>query len=371
MIPVNAQHYSLSDGCRWAWHNPHITRRIANEQRITISKSKASVSHKTGRTQKRPARPRISLSDTLSNLQLLLRVPSFSRLPLQVRFFCGDVYRKWQSWTERANGSIEGAFQVVLDLKKPEGTINNGEVPVTAKAEGKRKREQLGKGGIEGLDIGYSELKDHVEKSIAFLAEDEDRKCALCAKPLGPTTAMALTCPRENCRTASHMICLAIRFIEDEGVGAAITPISGRCPGCNTELQWIDLTMELSLRARGEKEVAQMMKKPKARKIKVPRTKSAATSPLQAHSVIEEDIEGPDEDLVEADMRALDASDESLPDDWQHQDDDGVDKMSVISGHSSLSNEVEATSPIGCSSTVRKLPAVIEDSEWDDAELLD
>lgn len=238
-------------------------------------------------------------------------------------------------------------------------------------AKAKRKREALGKGGIEGLDVGYSGLQNHVEKSIFFLTEDEALKCAICAQTLGPNTTMALLCPQADCRTASHTACLATKFIEDEGAGAAIIPVSGRCPGCKEELQWIDLIKELSLRARGEKQVAQIMKKPKERKAKVSETKKAAAPDIDAHIVVEEFVADPDEDLVQFEMRAPEASDDSLPDDWEYQDDDDGDRMSVMSGHSALSDDVEATSPTKRSSTVLKLPAVIEDSECDDKESLD
>lgn len=259
---------------------------------------------------------------------------------------------------------------MLLDLRQPEEIINDGEPPMSTHAKGERRREALGNGGIQGLDVGYSELKDHVEKSIFFLAEYEALKCAICAKNLDPETAMALVCPQEGCKTASHMTCLATKFIEDEGGGAAITPISGRCPGCKEELQWIDLIKEVSLRARGEKEVAQLMKKPKERKSQKPKAKNATASQFEAHTEVDKDGANPDEDLVEANMRALDASDESLPDDWQYQDDDD-DMMTVMRGHSALPDGIKAASPTRRSSTTSKLPTVIEDSEWDDAELSD
>ena len=313
----------------------------------------------------------MSLTDELSNLHLLLRVPSFSRWPLQVRFFCEDVYRTWQGWSERVDGSIRNGIKVLLDLKQPEKITNDGETHMSTQAKGKRKRETLGRGGIEGLNVGYSELKKHVEKSSFLIAENEALKCAICAKTLGAQAAMALVCPQERCRTVSHMNCLATKFVEDEGVAAAIIPISGRCPGCKEELQWIDLMKELTLRARGDKAVTQMMEESKERKIKMPKTKNAAASQNGVHTVAEEDIANPDGDLVEADICALGALDESLPDDWHYQDNDVDDMMSVMSGHSALSDDVEATNPTERSSAAPKLPVVIEDSDGDDAELLD
>ena len=347
-------HRSLSDRShRWAWNNPHITKRIAPEQRISFPKSSTK-----GSKRKRPVKPQMQIKDKLSNLHLLLRVPSFARWPLQVRFFCEDVYGKWQKENQRANATIRSGIKVILDSKKPEEVISHGEPSMSTKANGNRKQHALGKGGIDGLALGYSELKKHVEKSSFSLAEDEALKCAVCANSLGSKATMALVCPHKDCKTASHMTCLATEFIKDEGAGAAVTPISGRCPGCKEELQWIDLIKELSLRARDQNEVAKIMKKPKERKTK------------QAHN-FEEAVADPDEDLVGVDLRVLDASDESLPDDWDYQDhDDGM--VLALSGHSTLSYGAEAaTTTTERPSTAPKLPAVIEDSEVDDAEFSD
>ena len=336
---------------RWAWNNPHITKRIAPEQSISFPKSP-----KKGSKRKRPVKPQMHIMDTLSNLHLLLRVPSFARWPLQVRFFCEDVYGKWHKENHRIHATIRSGIKVILDSKQPEEVTSHGEPSMSTKVNG--KRHALGKGGIEGLALGYSGLKKHVEKSSLSLAEDEAVKCAVCANSLGSKTTMALVCPHKDCRTASHMTCLATKFIKDEGAGAAVTPISGRCPGCKVELQWIDLTKELSLRARGQNEVAKLMQKPKERKTK------------QVHES-DEDVADPDEDLVGVDLRVLDPSDESLPDDWDYQDhDDGV--VSVLSGHSTLSYGAEVATSISTRpSTAPKLPAVIEDSELDDAEFSD
>ena len=310
------------------------------------------------------------LTDKLSNLHLLLRVPSFSRWPLQVRFFCEDVYREWQVWNERANGSIRSGIKVLLDLKQPKEIINDGEFPMSTKAIGKRKREALGKGGIGGLDVGYSELNYHVEKSIFFIAKDETLKCAVCANNLDSKTAMTLVCPENDCSIASHMTCLATKFIEDDEAGAAVIPISGKCPGCKAELRWIDLIMELSLRSRGQKEVAQIIKKPTESKTRLPKLEKALVSQLEAQNLEVEQVADPDDGLVGVDILAPHVSDESLPDDWQYQDDDD-DMLSIVSGHSTLSDGVEAESPTKRSLTATRLPAVIEDSELDDVEFSD
>ena len=78
----------------WAWHNAHLTRHITPDERISFATTRTKT-NKTGKVSRRPGRPRTSLTDKLSNLHLLLRVPYFSQWPLEVRFFSEDVYKVW------------------------------------------------------------------------------------------------------------------------------------------------------------------------------------------------------------------------------------------------------------------------------------
>src|SRR3954463_5640552 len=64
---------------RWAWQNTHLTRHIPEPQRLTEARTTVRISPRSGKPRKRPARPRISLTDKLSNLHVLLRVKSFER----------------------------------------------------------------------------------------------------------------------------------------------------------------------------------------------------------------------------------------------------------------------------------------------------
>lgn len=349
----------------WAWHNPHITKRISNEQRITLP---VKASPKPGRNRKK-TRPRTSLTDKISNLHLLLRVSSFARWPLQVRFFCKDVYQVWQRWNERVNGSISNRIKILLDEKQTEEPIDGNEISVSTQAKGKRKREALSKGGVDGLDVGYSGLKGHVEKSILLLAEDEALNCAVCSKTLGPYPRMALICPRESCRTASHMTCLAAKFRMDEGQDSSVVPTSGMCPICKEDLQWVDLVKEMSLRARGEKEVAQLMKKPRERKVNVPKAVKLSASHINPYDDNDETDADRDNDLGEDALQVGAAEDDDLHDDWYIQEDDD-DMISVTSAASGFSDN-DVASPTKPAKAVSQLAVVIENSDWDDAELLD
>lgn len=273
----------------------------------------------------------------------------------------------WQRWSERVDGEIRGGIKIFLDVKQVVRTIDGGEIPMRTQAKGKLKREAIGNGGIEGLNVGYSESKCHVEKSIFLLGGDEVTRCAVCSEIIGPSAALALVCPAENCKAVSHMSCLAPSFLVDEGGRSAIVPTSGKCPKCRSELQWVDLVKEMSLRANGEKEVAQLMKKPRERKAKVPKSSKAKSSHSKQDKFDEEDDDQAESSVEDA-FHAGTIEDDALPDDWYYQGDED-DMTSAASG---FSDGVEAASPkIAASLAAPKSGVVVEDSEWDEKDLLD
>ena len=346
---------------RWAWQNTHLTRRIAEDQRITLRETKIRVSAKTGRTRRRPARPRVSLVDKLSNLHLLLRVPSFSPWPLEVRFFCEDVFQVWQRWCARVDDEIRPGIKVILDLKKAAAPMQDDGPSTSARAASvKWKQSKLGQGGVDGIDVGYRSMKGYVEKSLFLLAEGESIKCAVCAEELGTQVTTAVVCSNEGCRTASHMTCLAQRFLGEDGPDRPVVPTTGSCPRCKAALNWMDLVKEMTLRTRGEKEVEQLMRKPRERKTKVPKGKSTLPSDLVGNSDDDDDTDG---SLVGADI----VDEPLLDDDWVYRDEDDDDMISVTTAESAS----RAPSPARVEKSDWKLEMVIEDSDWDNAEVLD
>ncbi|KAL6722179.1 Structure-specific endonuclease subunit SLX1 [Lecanora helva] len=338
----------------WAWHNPHITKKIAKEERISMPVFEIS-------NPKRPKRPRASLEKHLSNLDLLLRVPSFARWPLQLRFFSEKVYGEWQKSIEKKNSGLSTGIKVVLDFKQPKHINEHDENSMSSHAKGKRKRAMLGKGGVEGLDVGYDHLKSHVQKSTSFLAKEKLITCAICRESMGLSLKMALVCPKEACRAVHHMNCLAARFLHDRCDVQSAVPVSGTCPGCQAELQWIDLVKEMSLRMRGGKELDRLMKKPRGRQLEASKADALLTSGLNDNSVQADGLEDNHMDPVVAEK------DDSLPDDWFYQEDD--DMIFITSTGSGVSDKVKIPSPRKPISTPPRLKAVIEDSEWSDAEL--
>ena len=351
-----------------------MTKKIAHAQRITIAETGEKVSRKTGRKRKRPVRPRISLTEELSNLHLLLRVPGFVRWPLHVRFFCEDVYQKWHRWDQTVDGTLRSGTKIILDVAQGIETIEQGEAPGSIQVKAKRKRDVLDKGDIQGLDIGYGDLKAHVEKSIVLLAEDGARSCAICARNLGVEKMLALVCPREACKAVFHLCCLAVKFLEDDSLGDPIIPTSGSCPECKAELQWIDLVKEMSLRARGEKEVAQLMKNPRERNAKVAKMSkiaaAAASSQAEVNNSEDTNSTDADEDIDKDPAVAADIEEDPLPDDWQFQIDDDDDIASVTSATSGFPDREDTVSPSKAFAGAPILKVIIEDSEWDDVESL-
>lgn len=336
-----------------------------------MKKSRVYTNQKTGRSRRRPTRPRTSLIDRLSNLHLLLRVRSFARWPLEVRFFCQDVYDVWLRWSERTHGEIRAGINILLDLERFDKSPEDDEPPPSTQAKQRRKKSMIGKGGVDGVDVGYSTLKDHLEKSRFLLAKGERNSCVICAKDFGSRSVMALVCPHKSCSAAFHMTCLARHFLIVEEQKTSIIPTSGKCPQCESKLQWIDLVKELSVRIRGDDEIARLMKKPEARQGKAAKSKKTSSSHFITDTTENEIYKDHDRELKEGSLSALSDLDEPLSDGWQYLDQDEDDGVSVASGISEYSDCLEAKIPARSEAREPSLEIVIEDSDWDDAKALD
>lgn len=276
------------------------------------------------------------------------------------------MYDIWVRWSERIDGQIRSGIKILLDVKQPEEPLATEEVPPSAQIKPKRKSKVVGKGGVDGVDVGYSKLKGYLEKSLFLLAESESNSCAVCVEDLGVRDAMVLVCSHENCRSTFHLTCLAKRFLNAENQEELVLPTSGTCPQCGSELRWIDLVKEMSLRIRGENDVARLMKKPKVRQTK---TSTIKKTLLLVDGTENKDGSDYDQDSTNDDSDAAKDLEEPLPDDWQYQEDED-DAMSLASAVSD-SSYPDAPSPTRTRAPELRLGIVIEDSDWDDAEILD
>ena len=300
---------------------------------------------------------------------MLLRVPSFARWPLQVHFFCEDVHRVWRTWCERVDGVIRNDLHVTFDQAQ---SVNPLKEPTHPNARGKRVLDTQSAGGgiVSSLDVGYGKLITHLERGLLII-ENEHQKCVVCSKELHGPASAALVCPGQNCNAISHMACLAKHFIAGTRAESVI-PLSGSCPSCQAKFQWISFVKELSLRTRGVKEMRVLRKKSRVDKAKLAKGKSNIENlPAASDSVNRRDLSESDDTIDTESMRSNDQ--DRLPDNWLDQcvDDDDVSVASAESGTSISSTTSEARSPIQINASATLLRAVIEDSEYDDTELLD
>ncbi|SMR56610.1 unnamed protein product [Zymoseptoria tritici ST99CH_1E4] len=327
----------------WAWQNPNLTRHIAVDSRITQTKMKTRISPKSGKMRKRAARPRLCLTDRLANLHLLLRAKSFERWPLKLTFFCEDVHRMWVRWTTHQFENLRPGFEVTMD--------ESSRAPAKKDQDETEALPADAPIGINALDLGYTALKPQLEKTQGLLGQPAAPECAICRTSTPATGAATLVCHRESCTAVMHLQCLSSAFLKAEGSADALVPTKGQCPECKGELHWVDLAKELSLRMRGEKEVKALFK-PKRGK------KAAAPSALQDESEASSSDDDPS-DLVPEDE-----------DEWHvlaDSSDDEIDR-----------NKIRSDPSVGHASAAFRRPAlvqsfsepVIEDSEWDDAELV-
>lgn len=276
------------------------------------------------------------------------------------------MHQVWRTWCERADGEIRGDLDVILDLKQSTDPPIYSGSPGCARAKKLQVPRAASKGGVAGLDISYGELKSHLEKGL-LLTQNRQQSCAVCSKKLPDAASATLVCPRAECSAISHLTCLAKHLAAATGI-ESVLPLSGNCPLCKVKLQWIDLVKELSLRSRGTKEMNILFKKPRVPKPRIAKGKHGRDErPADIDCAKQGDLSEPtDEDDV---VSTGDLDEDQPPDDWLEQCND--DSVSVASTESEFLSASETHSPAQASSRMTRLAGVIEDSEWDNADILD
>ncbi|KAH7042722.1 hypothetical protein B0J12DRAFT_207813 [Macrophomina phaseolina] len=357
----------------WAWQNTHLTRHIPAEDRITATRTTTRVDPRTGKARKRSVRPQLSLTDRIANLHLLLRVKSFERWPLSVIFFAEDVHRVWETLTRATPFKLRDGLRVELEKPKVLDAFRRHGVEDQTPDE----HQTIGNGkGIDGIDTTYESSKAHLEKTRTLLERSEKMTCAVCKKRTQKKKSILLVCPEEGCNTVSHMMCLSAYFLDEEGKTNSILPVQGQCPGCKKLIKWQTLMRELSLRMRGEKEVASLFKQRK-RRAALPAEVTAATAEALGHEASSgEDSDVPDiGDFLPPspsshNIYPYDSDEFEDVDLWYNRKEDvGID-MEV--GVDTETPEHTAHATVQPAVIKEKFSTiVIEDSDRDDAEVLD
>ncbi|KDN69266.1 putative GIY-YIG catalytic domain-containing protein [Colletotrichum sublineola] len=225
----------------WALTNPHLSLHIPSASRITVSAGVKRNGH--------PRRPRASLSSILSNMQLLLSVPSFCRWPLTLHFFAKDVHKAWLLSSASTAEPLRNTLDVVTDFG-PDLAASSSDDAVW---------------GIHALPLDYTPIEEYVEKGQSITTFEREGNCVVCAEALPHGQGLLAVCPNEACEGVGHLSCWSRHMLRNEGEQQAVVPIQGRCPKCGGHVRWLDMMKELTLRERGAKEIDALLKKKKRR----------------------------------------------------------------------------------------------------------
>ncbi|KAI9744197.1 MAG: Slx4p interacting protein [Claussenomyces sp. TS43310] len=222
------------------------------------------------------------MSSALSNLHLLLQVPSFSRWPLELRFFAPDVHKAWVKYTARQTSDTRDNLPVFCDFPASTNSANtvasigeatssmtSGDALIPHRSVGSlaskpSEGKQTPEHDIHALPVTYSRLKSYLLKTKDIFDFEQEGTCSVCSELLAHDGGIYSVCPNPACGSVSHMSCLSSHFLESQGLGSEeIVPIQGTCPKCKEPIQWIDVMKELTLRTRGQHEVAKLLKPPR------------------------------------------------------------------------------------------------------------
>lgn len=273
-----------------------------------------------------------------------------------MRFFNEDVHKAWLKWTKAVSEPIRESIPIITEFPLPEPT------PEHQSDESPRAKRRKTDHGISSLDVDYAREKEYVSKAKEIVDFEREGACSVCQKDLEHDAGIYTICPNPECDSVTHMTCLSKHFLKDEP--ETMIPINGTCPSCKIELRWVDVVKELSLRMRGQKEVERLLKAKRTRKGK-------ATASHQVESDVDDDEVDALEREIYEEIKQLQefnptASKLHMGDEWHIVDDsDDTDTGSVISNASQSRKAASGPSNAGT------LPTVIEDSDWDDAVVLD
>ncbi|KAF3771343.1 hypothetical protein M406DRAFT_231988, partial [Cryphonectria parasitica EP155] len=243
----------------WALNNPHVSLHIAPEDRLTISTQR--------KRNNQPRRPPHNLTSVLSNLHLLLRVPSFSRWPLKLHFFDRQVFTKWNKYC--SSPDVETLRETIeVGDEDAEDSASEAESEDTTKPAGPSW-------GIHALPLDHSTLTPYLEKGQDISVFEREGNCVVCHQHLDHDKGIYAICSQMQCEGVGHLDCWSRHLLHQqrEDVDSTVLlPVEGRCPKCDGVVRWGDMMRELTLRNRGQKVVDKILKRSrKAAQVKKPK----------------------------------------------------------------------------------------------------
>lgn len=270
----------------------------------------------------------------LEDLHSLLRSTYFFSWPLRVRFFRADVYRVWRVWNDRVDARLPPNIKIILDGD------NLATVP-----NAKQTNELEAAGCINNLSVDYIRLEDYLEKSMFMLEDPDDLQCTVCKGSVSPDTEQIVVCPHPDCRGTSHLLCLSTKFLDATSEPDLLVPAQGTCPSCEKVVQWPTMMRELSFRNRAVKEARAILRKREKRL----RKESAAVEPGSV----------PRSTSIEPRTQPEEPAEDELSSNWFEE----VDWESDF--------DFEGRQKPRSTRLPPNLEIVIEDSDWEDAELVE
>lgn len=203
----------------------------------------------------------------MSNLHLLLRVPSFSRWPLKLHFFNADVFAAWQKGCQTATEQLRSSLVVVTDFE-PEAPPNPGSSgPASEGNDAQGEEAEPQPWGINALPLGYEPITEYITKGQEIPEFERQGNCVVCREVLPPGEGLHAVCTNTGCSGVGHLSCWS-RHLLGAGEADNILPLQGRCPKCKEEVHWGVMMTELTLRVRGKKEVEKLLKRKRRRAAK-------------------------------------------------------------------------------------------------------
>lgn len=252
--------------CRWALNNPHLSLHISPEERLTFSTQR-----KRGGRPKRPAH---TIASVLSNLHLLLRVPSFARWPLTLRLFDRDVHARWAGYLAGTGVEpLRSTLDVVTDFKpaavveaeerRKEAARRRMVEDLEEDEEAEAEDEPEGPNwGVHALPLDYTPLAPYFEKGQNVTTFEREGSCVVCFQHLEHDKGLYAICSNGECEGVGHVDCWSRHLLHQHGEhGDMVLPVEGRCPKCDGVVRWGDMMRELTMRVRGQKEVEKVLKR--------------------------------------------------------------------------------------------------------------
>ena len=244
------------------------------------SESRLAISTQT-KANGRPRRPAKSVASVMSNLHLLLRVPSFGRWPLRLHFFNREVFAAWEKWCAAASARLRESLAVVTDFGSQatrSAAAAKGREKVAVSGDGQGEAEGPEPWGIHGLPLDYEPIKEYVAKGQDIFEFERQGSCLVCREPMLAGQGLHALCSNDGCDGAGHVSCWS-RHLVKGGEGANVVPVQGQCPKCKGEVHWGVMMTELTLRVRGQKDVEKLLNRKRKRATKKTAKASSSTVP--------------------------------------------------------------------------------------------